>query len=547
MRNYFNRLALCSLILLSTIVFNACKKVDINVTEMNPVDRFFKLPANASPEIKRIIEDLKVKNEAHPFVEQFIVKEGYPLWEYAKMQQKKNNRSVLAKEDGEESAEIIDIPVVQDSAKIVKDILSSKLGEEILYKLYKGDEYVAYGFDKDPNRQSLSANDIVAKIMAFERDIWGEEYFKIFDNRLFDYWEAGDEKPQSFNVLLRVQELTIHMYWVCGTTTGGYVTGDCDPAKEHCFDVIPIYCHNSWQTYFDDGEDESVDGWTNTPIAEGGGGSGGSPSINGSPGCVSRVWRRLEWNNNYNALEDPCTNAPPFIGLYGSNVVNDFEAITNYPDWFNSIDPTGLNDYPCLKSILEAITSSTNFYNTIQNFTGTNATGNIKFRTNNLTDIADVARTLHSQARQLSTIEFSLYLLSHSTKSFATITFVHEMIHADFDRILMRMGYDESIRNSYPKVIKALGGLRRPELTDHEFMSNEYIPYLKSVFQEVDDALGLGPHYKPGTTEVDPDYYDAMAWSGLQETTAWDNLPIQKRTIYTVILSREANQGPGCN
>jgi hypothetical protein len=109
------------------------------------------------------------------------------------------------------------------------------------------------------------------------------------------------------------------------------------------------------------------------------------------------------------------------------------------------------------------------------------------------------------------------------------------------------MGYDTSIRNTYPKVIKTLGAIKRPDLQDHEFMANEYIPYLKAVFQEVDSLLSLGPHYIYGTTTINTDYFTAMAWNGLQETSAWLLLPLADRNKYELIMSREAYNGTGCN
>jgi hypothetical protein len=325
-------------------------------------------------------------------------------------------------------------------------------------------------------------------------------------------------------------------------------------------DPIPGWGAGNWEGWSGvgpgNGTTTGIAGWSNS---DGSGAAGGSSGTSEGPCDPDFKWTRLEVRDN-NQLFNPCLqeviylntlneeNILPDASLYGMNVVDDFPTLTSSSEWNNSIDETGLNGHPCLLSILNAIKNSSTFHSTLENFTGTNATGNIKFRTNNLTDIADAARTFYSVARQHSTIEFSLALLARGSKSYATITFVHEMIHADFDRILMRMGANPSIRDTYPKVVNALGRLKRSDLEDHEFMANEYVPFLKSVFQEVDAALGLAPHYKPGsTTEIDPDYYDAMAWSGLEGTTAWNNLPSDKRTAYTAILQREAYQGTGCN
>jgi len=58
-----------------------CKKEDFYKSKINVTEKFFELPPNTDPIIKRIVEDLKQKNALHPFVEQFVKKEGYPVWQ----------------------------------------------------------------------------------------------------------------------------------------------------------------------------------------------------------------------------------------------------------------------------------------------------------------------------------------------------------------------------------------------------------------------------------------------------------------------------------
>ena len=304
----------------------SCKKTDVDVKSMNVVDRFFKVPDNADTAIIRIIEDLKAKNEEHPFVEAFVANEGYPLWEYSKVKTKKVKNSILAKEDEDE---VIDVPVVLDGASFVKDILSTKLSSDILYKLFKGDEYGSYGFDKDPNRETPNADDIVAKIMAFEHDIWGQEFFKVNDNRLFNYWPLGQVRPQTFFVSQRMINVTVEISWVCGFTTGGQLTG-CPPGVDHCWELVPIHCENHWTVMVDDGTEEGG-GWTTTPPNEGGGGGGGGGGGTIPTSCTSgAAWVRLVPNSETGVWEDPCTNQP---------------AVMDYATYMNSINTwTALNN-----------------------------------------------------------------------------------------------------------------------------------------------------------------------------------------------------------
>ncbi|MBK8710707.1 MAG: hypothetical protein IPL97_02315 [Niastella sp.] len=83
------------------MLFAACKKADFaQKSSLQNEERFFKLPANARPELKRIVEDLKIKNKIHPFINEFIASEGYPLWEFAQFKKRKFN--VTNRGDGNE-------------------------------------------------------------------------------------------------------------------------------------------------------------------------------------------------------------------------------------------------------------------------------------------------------------------------------------------------------------------------------------------------------------------------------------------------------------
>jgi hypothetical protein len=58
--------------LLALFVFYGCKKMDIDsptTRSQEKIERFFKLPMNASQVLKRIIEDLREKDANAPFVD----------------------------------------------------------------------------------------------------------------------------------------------------------------------------------------------------------------------------------------------------------------------------------------------------------------------------------------------------------------------------------------------------------------------------------------------------------------------------------------------
>lgn len=156
-----NRLQVLFFLLLSVLVLTySCKKMDyIDVAKVNITERFFELPKNADPILKRIVEDLKQKNSLHPFVEQFVKNEGLPVWKYAKITIKRNHTDNVSNTEGTDT--LVSVPIVPDGDAYVKDVLKVKINTEVLYKLFMGEQYASNGFDKDPNRTAPNAEDIV--------------------------------------------------------------------------------------------------------------------------------------------------------------------------------------------------------------------------------------------------------------------------------------------------------------------------------------------------------------------------------------------------
>jgi hypothetical protein len=534
--------------ILALLIIFSCKKVD---TEVKPtediVQRFFALPDNADPALKRVIQNLKDLEEKKPFVHNFVKFEGYPIWKNAEINLP--HSAYRSEDEGADST--ITVPVVRDSARYVNSLLKIRINTDILYRLYRGEDYALNGFDKDPNRRSPNADDIVANIMKFEKEIFNQTYYKITDNRLFDYWPEGVLKPSLFYISSRMVpcEVTITFY-----ESVPMADSDCPPDRDHCFHMVEVETEQwTLQAYCDEGDEGSGydPGWGSEPPAPQQENGGGTPSSNiPSSQTCDLGWGPITQAETGGEWFDECLDLPlqPHIGDLGDNVVGDFDELQNQVDWANSIDESGLADYPCLKSILTVLKTAPSFYNTMEGFVGVKPTGHIKFGTTSIS----LANTTPTWPRQLSTIRFNVDYLASSTKSFAVQTFIHELIHANFQRILMRMN-DPEPTGIYKDVIKKIGGKLYTALNEHDFMANVFIPYIKSVFQEVDSLLNLGPHYLQGTTTPDPNYYDAISWSGLQEvepgdgTAAWYALPQATRTIYEGIIYREAQGGPGCN
>ena len=160
-KRHQNSIQVLFFLLLSVLVLTySCKKMDyFDVAKVNITERFFELPKNADPILKRIVEDLKQKNSLHPFVEQFVKNEGLPVWKYAKITIKRNHTENVSNTEGTDT--LVSVPIVPDGDAYVKDVLKVKINTEVLYKLFMGEQYASNGFDKDPNRTAPNAEDIV--------------------------------------------------------------------------------------------------------------------------------------------------------------------------------------------------------------------------------------------------------------------------------------------------------------------------------------------------------------------------------------------------
>ncbi|MBL0200692.1 MAG: hypothetical protein IPP81_11275 [Chitinophagaceae bacterium] len=206
-KRHQNSIQVLFFLLLSVLVLTySCKKMDyFDVAKVNITERFFELPKNADPILKRIVEDLKQKNSLHPFVEQFVKNEGLPVWKYAKITIKRNHTYNVINTEGTDT--LVSVPIVPDGDAYVKDVLKVKINTEVLYKLFMGEQYASNGFDKDPNRTAPNAEDIVKQIMAFEKEMYYSSdstvIYHIKDNRLFDNWPADTTKPQDFYMSVR--------------------------------------------------------------------------------------------------------------------------------------------------------------------------------------------------------------------------------------------------------------------------------------------------------------------------------------------------------
>ena len=340
-KRHQNSIQVLFFLLLSVLVLTySCKKMDyIDVAKVNITERFFELPKNADPILKRIVEDLKQKNSLHPFVEQFVKNEGLPVWKYAKITIKRNHTDNVINTEGTDT--LVSVPIVPDGDAYVKDVLKVKINTEVLYKLFMGEQYASNGFDKDPNRTAPNAEDIVKQIMAFEKEMYYSSdstvIYHIKDNRLFDNWPADTTKPQDFYMSVRpVGEICpiIEITYISGwefCSSGKEISSNITKPKCPIYTTLIIY-----DACYDDEGGEG--GWTTYPQGEPGGGDGTTTtpdSTTNPPNTLpgecgeDRNWVVYVIDTNTGEWKNPCTQEEPPIILPDNDVPNNDSTYLN--------------------------------------------------------------------------------------------------------------------------------------------------------------------------------------------------------------------------
>ena len=512
------------------MLFAACKKADFaQKSSLQNEERFFKLPANARPELKRIVEDLKIKNKIHPFINEFIASEGYPLWEFAQFKKRKFN--VTNRGDGNEQDSLVQVPIVQEEAQYVKDILNIRIDSSILYKLIAGEEYASFGFNKNPNRTTPNANDIVGTIMAYEHLIWGQNIFEITDNRLFDNWPQGAPKPDSFYVVQKFTTTYSTITWVCGFHTGGQLQS-CPPGVEHCFELIPEICSITWVSTTYEGDGDSGE-WvpippTITPGSGSGGGTGSNPTTPNPPNnlptiCGSgRGWVRIVPDIETGIWKNPCTGIPV--------------PIDNLEDllWFDEHVKDSTNN-PCVGAVITTLSSlGDKLPALIRNFFSSSPTFSMTIRiiTNSTWGNPGIAPEGAHTPENISSNNFNIFLnnyYANITDLGTAATIIHEAFHCQ----LMNWYREALINNNQAlrvQLASDFGYLFPPDFnadsslnyiinsgnpTQHQDIITRYQNIISNALYQFALVKGIS---------VSLDYCKDLSWAGTFDSKAFKDL-----------------------
>jgi hypothetical protein len=236
----------------------ACKKVDVNVSqpasnEEKAIEaKFFTVPAGTSDLTRRVIEEIKQRNEKSRFVAEFATTNGYPVWNKALQLEKPNNNpsSVMANSTSNSGANdsILFIPIVPNGQNKVVGFVKAVINNSVNLS------YSMENFYK--NYPTIATNEVTAKefaqtLMYLNFQTFGHTDFNITDKRLF---HLGNNYNDTANITRHVTisadttfqnaitsicvtttVTTITQNWHC-TNTGNCASGVCDLCSL-CIDV----------------------------------------------------------------------------------------------------------------------------------------------------------------------------------------------------------------------------------------------------------------------------------------------------------------------
>ncbi|MCT4303915.1 hypothetical protein HZP20_05905 [Elizabethkingia anophelis] len=182
------------------------------------------------------------------------------------------------------------------------------------------------------------------------------------------------------------------------------------------------------------------------------------------------------------------------------------------------IDDKEIKENECINEVYEKLKSKPGVFNTLlDNFRG-NSILDLKLRMKNVGVVA--LTEIDNVKNGIITISFNPEYAG-ATELGRASTFVHEMFHAYMTWQLVEAGWDgEDTAESYksideknlPDLLKAYNdNFYNAGISEHEFISQFYIPKIITALKEYDPNLG---------TEAE---YQAIAWNGLQGTEAFKN------------------------
>jgi hypothetical protein len=122
----------------------SCKKIkDVEVAppQNDLVEKFFKIPEDASDELKKLITTIKKQDDKHHFVNQLAGKYGFPRWDksIANVPIRNIPNSLNTRNTNNDSLQVFLIPFRAADSSVSSYLACARNGDEFTYRYYKKD------------------------------------------------------------------------------------------------------------------------------------------------------------------------------------------------------------------------------------------------------------------------------------------------------------------------------------------------------------------------------------------------------------------------
>lgn len=175
---------------------------------------------------------------------------------------------------------------------------------------------------------------------------------------------------------------------------------------------------------------------------------------------------------------------------------------------------------------------STSFTDAIQQFDGDFPVAHLKLKMDYSLPIATNAVTDNSNANFIE-IRINGNTISNRTILGLARTFAHETIHAELYRKVRSVGGEVSI-NDFPGIYDYYR--RYIKNWQHEQMAAHYRNSIVNILADFDNNANTNQ------------FYNDLAWEGLQNTTSWNELDSEERTrIINAVIDFKNSGNKNCN
>lgn len=312
----FSRLLASIIVSLSITLIYSCKKTDIanqadivkgedKIISQKTADDFFKLPADASPVLYRIANELQKQNKTQDFISNFIKKEGFPVWHKASIEagghKIKNNSNPGFDWEGLEDTTVY-IPLVVSNQQYVHGFLKATVSDTVEIKIFRQNDYVYFPFQTPQSFPSVTtAENYALRMMLMDKEVFGSNEFKIRDKRMFnnstDYRDTANiqrfiklDTSSGGNYFSNGASVNNYTYEMCYTVVT-LTNTTCPPFSGSGGSNVAGSC---WTVSYSElcityevggGEEGGGGGSWPFPPGEGGGGGGNPPGGGGGAPC----------------------------------------------------------------------------------------------------------------------------------------------------------------------------------------------------------------------------------------------------------------------